>query len=276
MMRGMASHDMTGPQPLNPTPTPEVLLPRSPLVRVLAQVRFPTILAIRDPDSVVGFQNALRETYPNLHQDQVHNGEALDPHPSPIWRLTDREMAPDWRVSLGESFVAIETSSYDSRKDFLDRLLAILSALGESFQPASASRLGLRHIDRLTGKAVDQIGKLVHTEVLGIMQPTGTLNPLLRDSVVHQLNEAQFLSSGGARVQSRWGWLPAKKTYDPTLDPIENPSWVLDLDMFTTESQPFSIGELLKTATDFAECLYWVFRQMVTEEFLRFYGGEPC
>ena len=45
--------------------------------------------------------------------------------------------------------------------------------------------------------------------------------------------------------------------------------------MFTTESLPFASEQLLKTAMGFAECLYWLFRQMVTEEFLRFYGGEP-
>ena len=62
---------MTDPRPLNPTPTPEVPLSRAPLVRVLAQARFPTILAIRDADKVASFQEALRETYPNLSREQV-------------------------------------------------------------------------------------------------------------------------------------------------------------------------------------------------------------
>lgn len=272
---------MTDPRPLNPSPTPEVSLPRAPLARVLAQARFPTILAVRDPDRVAGFQDALRETYPNLNQDQVHSirlggGEAPDVRPDLIWRLTDRETGPGWRVSLGVDFVALETSSYDSRRDFLDRLLTVLSAVEEAFRPASASRLGLRYIGRLTGEAVDRIAELVHAEVLGIIQPTDTLDPSLRDSVIHQLTEVQFLSPAGTRVQGRWGQLPANATYDPNaLEPVEVPSWVLDLDMFTAESQPFASEDLLRTATGFAECLYWVFRQMVTVEFLRFYGGEP-
>ena len=272
---------MTEPWTLNPTPTPEVPLPRSPLVRVLAQARFPTILAIRDPDRVAVFQDALRETYPNLNQDQVHSirlgrGEAPDIRQDLIWRLADREPGPGWRVSLGVDFVAVETSTYDSRRDFLDRLRTVLSVVEESFKPASASRLGLRYIDRLTGEAVDRVSELVHAEVLGIIQPTDTLDPSLRDCVIQQITEVQFQAPAGACVQGRWGRLPANTTYDPNaLEPVEEPSWVLDLDMFKTESQPFASEDLLTTATGFAECLYWVFRQMVTVEFLRFYGGEP-
>ena len=51
---------------------------------------------------------------------------------------------------------------------------------------------------------------------------------------------------------------------------MAKPSWVLDLDMFTTESLPFTSEGLLTTATSFAEYLYWLFREMVTEEFLTF------
>ena len=271
---------MIEPQPLTPTPIPEVPLPCAPLVRVLAQVRFPTILAIRDIDRVISFQDALRETYPNLSREEIqsiHSGssEALSIRPDRIWRLTDRATGPGWRVSLGVDFVALETSSYDSRRDFLDRLHTVLSAVEESFQPASSSRFGLRYIDRLTGKAVDRVTDLVHPEILGIIQPTDTLNPVLRNSVIHQLTEVQFLISASDRIQGCWGRLPAKATYDPSaLEPIEEPSWILDLDMFTAESKPFASENLLVTATNFAECIYWLFRQMVTPEFLRFYGAE--
>ena len=58
---------MNEPTPLNPTWTPEVPLPRAPLARVIAQVRFPPILAIRDPDKVaVGRPVARGSPYPSL------------------------------------------------------------------------------------------------------------------------------------------------------------------------------------------------------------------
>ena len=52
---------MREPRPLSPTPIAEVPLPRAPLARVIAQARFPPILAIRDPDKVAGVQEELRE-----------------------------------------------------------------------------------------------------------------------------------------------------------------------------------------------------------------------
>jgi len=272
---------MKEPRPLNPTPTPEVRLPRAPLARVIAQARFPSILAIRNPDKVSVFQEALRETYPNLSEDQVHSieltaGQTPNVRQGLIWRLVDREKDPQWRVSLGVDFVALETSAYDSRDDFLDRLHAVVSAVEQTFKPATASRIGLRYIDRLTDEAVDRVGELIRPEVLGIIRPPDDPAPALGESVIHLITEAQFLAQDGARVQGRCGHLPANATYDPNaLEPVAKPSWVLDLDMFTSESQPFANEELLTTATGFATCLYWLFRQMVTKEFLRFYGGQP-
>ncbi len=84
-----------------------------------------------------------------------------------------------------------------------------------------------------------------------------------------------ILAPDAARVQGRWGQLPPNETYDPdAVEPIGEPSWVLDLDMFTSEPRPFASEELLTTATGFTTCLYYFFHQMVTDEFLRFYGGD--
>ena len=165
---------MIEPRPLNPTLTPEVPLTRAPLARVIAQARFPPILAIRIPDKVAVVQEALRDTYPNLSQEQVHSieltgGETPNFHQGVIWRLADREKDARWRVSLGVDFVALETSSYDSRNDFLHRLRGVVSAVEQAFKPASASRLGLRYIDRLTDEAINRVGDLIHPEVLGLV-----------------------------------------------------------------------------------------------------------
>ncbi len=223
--------------------------------RVIAQVRFPPILTIRDPDKVAVFQEALRETYPNLIQEPVHSielggGQTPTISQGLIWRLADRERDPAWRVSLGVDFVALETSSYDSRGDFLKRLRTVLSTVDQGFKPASASRLGLRYIDRLTDDAVDRVRDLIHPGVIGILKPAGNPHPELAESVVHLMTESQFVAQDGARVQGRWGLLPANATYDRnSIKPVDNPSWVLDLDMFTTESQPFASEKLLPTSS---------------------------
>ena len=272
---------MKEPRPLHPTLVREVPLPVTPLARVIAQARFPIILSVRNPDKVAAFQEDLREIYPHLSEEQVHSiGLTASQMPNVrqglIWRLADSEQSPRWRVSLGEDFVSVETSDYDGRQDFLDRLRAVLAAVENAFKPAGAQRLGLRYIDRLTGEAAGRVTDLIRPEVLGIMGPTDPQSLDLRDSIVLMMTEARFHGPDGSPIQGRWGTLPPNTTYDPdVLEPVAGTSWVLDLDMATPGPCSFSPDDLLTTAKSFSESLYWLFRQMVTDEFLRFHGGEP-
>lgn len=266
-------------QPLSGPPPAEVPLLRAPLVRVIAQVRFAPILAIRNPDKVASFQEEIRSTYPLLSEERVHH-LAIQPPGIPesreslIWRFVDDVNQPQWRVSLGIDFVSLETSAYASRSDFLERLSLILTKLENSFKPAEAQRFGLRYIDRLTDDALDQIHDLIKPDILGIALPVqGAPSPLGR-SATFLLTEAQFQADEGL-LMARWGNLPANATYDPdALEPFYKPSWIIDLDMFTSSPQPFTTSVLLETASNFAARAYSVFRMMVTEDFLKFYGGN--
>ncbi|MCY4477781.1 MAG: TIGR04255 family protein [Gammaproteobacteria bacterium] len=268
------------PTPLVAGSPAEVPLPDAPLTRVIAQVRFPPILSIHKADSVADFQEALRSEYPHLHRNDVRNIEIVpgqEPNISEavIWRLADRSKPANWRVSLGMDFVAVETSNYGSRNDFLARLGTVLACAETCFGPAEAQRLGLRYIDRLEGEAVERIGELVQPSVLGILQPEGGPPDALRDATAHMMTQAQFVAAEGT-IQGRWGNLPPNATYDPdALEPIGEPSWVLDLDMFSLQALPFKSDELVGMTEAFAKRTYSVFRLMVTEEFLRFYGGRP-
>jgi uncharacterized protein (TIGR04255 family) len=264
------------PRPLRGPPPGEISLPRAPLARVIAQVRFAPILAIRSPDAVSIFQEKIRPNYPILNEDRIHQivatGGAPDVREGSIWRFTDDKR--QWRASLSVDFVALETSAYLSRQDFSERLGALLIALEASFKPAEVQRLGLRYIDRLTGDAVDRIGELIRPKVLGILQPNKEPPVDVGDAILYLMTEAQLIAAEG-RIQARWGKLPENATYDPdALEPINKSSWVLDLDMFTQGPLKFESEELRTTATKFAERIYSVFREMVTDEFLKFFGGE--
>lgn len=191
-----------------------------------------------------------------------------------VWRFSDSDNSPQWRVSLSIDFVALETSAYISRQDFLDRLRVVLLGLEEAFKPAEARRIGLRYIDRLTGDAVDRIAQLVRPKVLGIIRQDDEPPVTLGGAVIRLLTEALLLAEEG-HIQARWGKLPANMTYDPdALEAVENPSWILDLDMFSSRSQAFVSDNVLATTTTFAQRIYMVFREMITDEFIKFYGGE--
>jgi uncharacterized protein (TIGR04255 family) len=254
-----------------PLPT-EVPLKDAPLVRVIAQLRFPDILSVGHRDFVAPFQEAIRSKYPVLRQEQTqkillgHSGVA-PVKPQIAWRFSDSD--GHWRVSLSPEFLALETTMYVSRSDFFGRLKAVAEALDEHIDPGQIDRLGVRYIDRITGDAVDDIAKLVRPEVRGI---TGTLAAA---HASHALSESMF-DLADARVLARWGYLPPGVTVDPAaIEPAKEKSWILDLDMFSAAPRPFAVDRVVTEAQRYAERIYTIFRWAVTDEFLVRYGGKP-
>ena len=268
------------PTPLATEIPTEVPLLEAPIVRVIAQIRFPPILSIRKEDSVADFQEALRDDYPHLERNEVRNidirpGQESSMSEAVIWRLADRSGPAAWRVSLGVDFVALETWRYESRGDFLDRLRAVLASVETCFRPAAAHRVGVRYVDRLEGAAMDKIGGLVQKNVLEILQPDAGPLDALREATIHSMTQMHLRAAEGM-IQGRWGNMPPNATHDPdALQPTTKPSWILDLDMYSPDEAPFNSEELVVMTEAFAERIYLVFRLMITDEFLRFYGGNP-
>lgn len=262
------SHDpLTSAAPL------EVPLPDAPLVRVIAQVRFPQVLSIEKRDFVAPFQEAIRAQYPVLRAEQTQGlllglqGASPMP-PQVIWRFADVE--GNWRVSLALDFVAIETTAYESRKNFFERLEAIVQALAEHVSPRVVDRIGVRYIDRVTGAAVKDISKLVRPEILGIVATAAAQHAR------QTLSESVFtVPEPAAQLLARWGLLPKGGTVDPSaIEPIAEPSWILDLDMFRPEPRAFNPSEVVADARSYAERIYTFFRWAVTDDFLQLYGGK--
>jgi uncharacterized protein (TIGR04255 family) len=251
----------------------EIPLRNAPLVRVIAQVRFPVIASIDNRGFIASFQEALRDAYPVLRPEMTQGFvvglQGVTPAPSQmIWRF--RDVQGHWRVSLAPDFVALETTAYVSRSDFLTRLHGALRALHEHIGPKIIDRVGLRYIDRILIDGVGDIATLVRQEVIGILAtPMAT-------AAQQALSESLFVvPNTHAQLLARWGQVPPQSTVDPgAIEPVDTLSWILDLDMFSVESQPFDPEALAAEVRTYAERIYTVFRWAVTEEFLRRYGGE--
>lgn len=254
----------------DPVPV-EVPLPNAPLERVIAQVRFSPILKIVQRDFITAFQESIRAAYPSLEHDQTQlltlGPEGMVPKESSIrWRFIDA--SGEWTVSLAPDFVAIETRRYTSRADFFARFLVVLEQVREHFQPGLTERVGVRYIDRIEADGLDEISTLVRPEVAGVL-PTP-----VRSAAVHALAEHIF-EVDGARLLARWGILRARRTVDPAaIEPIDEPSWLLDLDMFKVAKRPFDPAAILAEARGYSERLYCFFRWAVTDAFLVRYGGS--
>jgi len=258
--------------PLTGPPPAEVPLTDPPLVRVIAQVRFPLIASVEKRDFIAPFQEAIRKSYPVLRPEQSR-GVVLGPEgvvesrSNTSWRFHDTDGA--WRVTLAPDFLALETVKYTSRDDFLHRLKLVVQALEDHVDPQVVDRLGIRYVDRIPGVDLDDLPRLFRREVAGILA-----TPLAAHAR-HAITESVFDLPDGGQVTTRWGLIPAKGTVDPAaVDPIDEASWLLDVDVFRAETRALDTPALMSEARGFAERVYSIFRWAVTDAFLRRYGGE--
>lgn len=262
--------DMTSPLH-GPAPA-EVALARAPLARVIAQVRFPAVLMIAKQEAIAPLQERLRAEYPGFKRqegqeilvDFAPDGPSFKTERTTLWRFIDA--AEDWIVTLAVNALTLETRSYTSRSDLVDRLARLMEALNATFAPAAAERVAVRYVTRVDGEGYERIGELVRADLLGLALP-----PLRRD-VRHAVSEAAMTADEGD-VLLRWGVVPAGGSVDPVvLSPLDQPSWVIDVDVSDSRSVPFDAARLPATFIALAERAYSVFRYVVTDEFLKLYG----
>lgn len=248
----------------------------APLVAVLAQVRFPPITSIAREEFIGPFQELVRREFPVLRQERemsvvlTPDGVKASSDSSPVWRFLDRAEDPEWKLSLASSFVALDTSEYVSRKDFVDRLRSVLDALAATIGPASCDRVGVRFVDRVElGEGGTELSGLVRPEVLGVtaVEPGGGAE------LVHSLSDAEYRLSD-ATLRARWGRIPPDERLDPLHgEAVDSPSWILDLDMYSTGLSDFDASRLAAMVEMFAERAYRFFRWAVLPDLLRRYGG---
>ena len=252
----------------------EVPLSNAPLVQVIAQVRFPLIASLGNRDFIAPIQEAIRSEYPILRPDQSQSvifGEKgpLDARTNTAWRFHDAN--GEWRVTLASDFLALQTSRYSSRDDFLDRFRRVLESFVDHVDPGVMDRLGVRYVDRITGENLKDLPALVRPEVSGV------LSTPLASQALHSISQTVFtLPDDPGQVMTRWGRIPAGGTVDPgAVDPIDESSWMLDIDAYDAVTRKFDVASILKQAQVFSERIYNIFRWAVTDEFLRRYGGKP-
>jgi uncharacterized protein (TIGR04255 family) len=249
----------------------EVHLPNAPLVRVIAQVRYPVIASIEDMKFIGNFQESLRHSYPNFSSEKsimVNAFDLSDRRESTIWRFQDKNN--EWRITLSPEFLAIESFAYKSRDDFFSRFDSALASLKEKIGPDSCERLGVRYIDQIKGAEFEKINTLVRPEVLDIYKSE------LGQYVSSSIRQSLLTFGDDQKLIARYGILQGKQTYDPaSVNVINENSWILDLDVYSDLKKDFDCKVISSQARSFADCAYRFFRWTVTNEFLTTYGGAP-
>ncbi len=262
-------------QPFGGEEVEEVPLPSAPLVGVIAQVRFPPVLALGgELSAVAAFQDAVRDIYPVLRSETSAELTlspelvALGQRAERIWRFVDLEA--NWRVSLASSFVSLDVANYTSRTEFLERFDQVLRALREKLEVKAIDRVGVRYVDRvLLEEGHPPLGDLFRGEVLGLAS-----SDLGSGKISQTVTDTLFQTDVGT-LRARWGLIPGGMVLDPLHGPApDSPSWVLDLDMYSaSDPREFVPREVTRLAGIYASRIYRFFRWAVSDEFLAYYGG---
>jgi uncharacterized protein (TIGR04255 family) len=135
------------------------------------------------------------------------------------------------------------------------------------FQPKSATRLGLRYIDQIKSPSLERIDDMLIPEVLGTAKSFG--------SELQYIVTQMSVNASPGTLLARWGKVPKGAPVDPTgVAQAEEDCWIIDLDLSETSEMQFDPEALIAKVRTYAERIYTVFRWMVTNEFLREYGGD--
>jgi uncharacterized protein (TIGR04255 family) len=263
--------------PFELTPVQELPLDRSPLVAVMFQARFPqpvTLIeqALKSKELVRAFE----ADYPYAKSQQVFNillqSGLSEPKPelsaTDAWQVSDA--AEQWTVSLTQEAIGATVKSYKSRGDFRDRAKAIFeTVLNVIPNLPPISRLGVRYSNRVQGDGVlkDWHSKLA-PEVGGLLalmdkeRETGKLSYAMNDIVYRWPDE-------NIGIQARWGMMPPGAILDATFEAVNERNWVLDIDAFIEDKQPFDPSDLAAKIDELAQREYRFFRWAVLPEGLK-------
>jgi len=252
---------------------PEIALPEAPLAKVLAQLRYPRPLDFNEVTSITPAGRSLASHYPVGRETKatavVITPAGLSQEPTSETNWIFEDVNANWKVTLASQFVTLETTNYSSRDDFTARFTEIVHIISESLRPPVYDRLGIRYINRLEGEdTVQDLPRLVRPVALA-----GLAVPHEDVQIQHSLCDTIFID-GNAHLQVRWGWLPAGATIDPTIIAPTVPYWLLDIDSYTGKGGPFELPMLDHTINDLSKRAHSFFRWVVTEDFLRRFGGK--
>ena len=175
---------------------------KSPLVEVIFQLRFPTILSI-NAKQPAEFQEKIREQYP-FYQEVIEQQNELviapDGAPSQFKRNEIKNyvfISSDnkYKINLTSSFISLSTVAYTQWEDYLNRVKQIIPLFEEIYAPSFYTRVGLRYIDVITKSNLGLIDKkwseLIRPHVLGI------LGTEIEDGARSYLSESEYANSDG-------------------------------------------------------------------------------
>jgi uncharacterized protein (TIGR04255 family) len=263
---------------------PPLYLPGSPLVAVLARIRFSTIAAMEK--YVPAIQDELRRKgFPRFREEVVEeiawvvrtadSTPAIDARAQKQWEFSNAENT--WSIRLTPDAVTLATSEYVTYEEPFERHLAMaLDAIHQQATLQLVTRSGLRYVDLIKPEDGYDFSDYLDERLLGL--PANDLG--LRESfpftqmrgptdVGFMTLRCVFLNSGdvlppdlaGLTLQMKQSAMPGEKVA------------LLDLDHTVHKEQTFEREQLLESLGLLHDRLDVAFRRSVKPEALERWGS---
>ena len=131
---------------------------RSPLIEVICQIRFPTILSISAKEPAE-FQEAIRHDFPQYAARQEQPAPRVTAVENGVPKVTQQPAVTNynfvsqdnlWKVNLTNSFIALSTLRYTRWEDFAQKLDKALASFIQIYKPDFFERVGLRYVNAVS------------------------------------------------------------------------------------------------------------------------------
>lgn len=151
-----------------------------PLVEVIFQLRFPTILSINTKQPAE-FQEKIRRDYPYYdegieEQNELllnANGKAAQVKTNQNKNYSFISIDETYKVNLTSTFIAISTRKYTQWEEFSVKVEQVVKAFQEVYEVPFYTRIGLRYIDVIQRSVLNLTSEkwsdLIKPHVLGIV-----------------------------------------------------------------------------------------------------------
>jgi uncharacterized protein (TIGR04255 family) len=245
--------------PINFKKKSEVRLKKAPLHEVICQIKFSPILSIAR-EVPVEFQELVRIRFPRYEALQnfvlqipgagsTENAMVDLPPKSHHFKASDEKSF----ISLAADSVALSTKDYEHWSSFVKDLQIAENATIQVYKPPTATRIGLRFINRFTKK---NTGCSTTQELLSLFR--NELTCLVRAEPWAEPKEMftqLILTDGKAKLAIRTGFGKDRET-----------TFILDFDYY--EEDELSLEKLYDRVNRYHDRIYDAFRWCVNEESL--------
>ncbi len=196
-----------------------VIYDKNPLIEVICQVRFPTVLRIAN-QGAFEFQEKIQSDYPFCQK--------LESSSNNICNFIFRSENSKWQVSLTENTLALSTLEYEKYEDFREKFVDLTKLLETTYTIPFYVRVGLRYRDLILRSELN-IKDEPWLELIDESLILELKNPYLSDKIESINKSIEIKIDSSAKLRFNHGIVTAQ---DPEQMKEEEEAYLLDYDFY--------------------------------------------